>query len=326
MTIPAVIPDRVLVTGGAGFIGSHLVDALLDGGRTVTILDDLSTGDPRRLADFERRGARTVIGGLTDPEAVTSAVAGAGMVWHLAGNADIPGGVEDTRVDLEAAVIGTRVLLEAMREHEVAEIVFTSSGSVYGDLARSAVAETAGPLIPLSLYAAGKISAESFIGGYAHLFGLRAWIFRLGNVLGARMCRGAIRDFALRLAQAPEVLTVLGDGRQTKNYFLVEDCLDAMFTVCEQVRPDEHRPCVLLNLGNTGSTPVTTIARSVAAAMGRPDIPLEFTGGEYGWLGDQPVVHLDVSALHALGWKAAHDSDQAVAEAARRMVDFLGLV
>ncbi len=323
--VPERVPARVLVTGGAGFIGTHLVDVLTAAGREVTVLDNVSSGDAGWLRDAAARGVRTIIADLTDTGAVADAVRGQGMVWHLAGNADIPGGINDTWLDLEAAVIGTRNVCDAMVDHGVRDLVFTSSGSVYGNLARRPVGEQAGPLLPLSFYAAGKIAAEAFISGFCSLFDLNAWIFRLGNVLGARMCRGAIRDFAHRLADDPERLRILGDGRQSKNYFLVEDCIDGMMTVFDRARPTPDQPCVLVNLGGADATGITRVAHEVAGAMGLSDVRHSFTGGSVGWPGDQPVVNLDVGMVRALGWQPRHSSDTAVRVAAHRMVAHLGL-
>ncbi len=324
--VPDSTPAAILLTGGAGFIGSHCAEALLSSGRSVTIFDNLSTGNRDWLAEQRGRpGLRTVIGDLADSALLRQAMEGSGAVWHLASNADIPGGYRDTRLDLEASVAGTRNVLEAMRETGVRSLLYSSTGAVYGMRAEHGVVESDGPLLPNSLYAAGKIAAEAFISAYCHLFGLRAWVFRFGNVLGSRMPRGAIRDFALRLSRDPSRLRILGDGCQSKSYLLVEECIEGMLHLVETVGTDEERPCRVINLGAPGVTHIRTIARRVAAEMGLSDVELEVAGERLAWPGDQPRVRLDVSLAAAYRWRARRTSDEAVAEAVNRMVAYLGL-
>lgn len=312
------------VTGGAGFIGSHLVDRLLELGRAVTVLDDLSNPNRAWLdAQGGRPGLTLVEGNCADPAAVDAALtalAGGGTVYHLAGNADIRGGVDERGKDLEDTVVGTAQVLEGMTRHGVRELVMTSTGAVYGEGLRPPFPVTAGPLQPVSLYGAGKVAAEAFTHAYCAMFGLRAWIFRLGNVVGARMSRGAIRDFITKLGADPGRLEILGDGKQRKNYFLVEDCVEGLLTLPGRLELTAARPSAVTNLGAASSTPITTIADAVIEALGLSGVPLAPIGGTRGWVGDQPFVELDVSGLAALGWKPSVSSDEAVREAARRMV------
>jgi UDP-glucose 4-epimerase len=324
--LPECVPERVLVTGGAGFIGSHLVDALVASGRRVSVIDDMSNGNRAWLEQARSNSSIDVtVAKLRDEVALRRAMAKQQLVFHLAGNADIPVGVRDTHIDLESAVEGTCNVLRAMVEAGVRDLLFTSSGAVYGNLAHNRASERSGPMVPLSLYAAGKLAAEAFIGAFCHLFARRAWIFRLGNVLGSRMPRGAIRDFARKLSDDPSALEILGDGAQRKNYFLVEDCLQGMLHAYANHALSEGNPCAVLNLGAEDSTGIVEIAREVAAGLGLGDVQLRFGGGSVGWPGDQPVVSLDVSDVHALGWRARHSSGEAVAIAVRRMLDYMGL-
>lgn len=326
MNLSSAIPERVLVTGGAGFIGSHLVDLLLENGRQVTVLDNMSSGNQQWLdGALQHERLRFVRGELTDGALVRTVMASQQQVWHFAGNADIPRGLSDCHIDIDSAVVGTRNVLQAMVAEGVEDLLFASSGAVYGSLARELVSEESGPLYPLSMYAAGKIGAEAIISAHANLFGIRAWIFRFGNVLGARMPRGAIRDFALRLAENPATLTILGDGAQAKSYFLVEDCIAGMAWALSAVPLSGPRTVEILNLGNPGVTSVVTMAQRVVEAMGLSDVTFEYTGGAEAWPGDQPVVRLDVSRVQQLGWSPPRDSDTAVAIGARRMVEHLGL-
>jgi len=326
VTVPAATPESIFLTGGAGFIGSHCADALLASGRSVTIFDNLSTGSGAWLdAQRGRPGLRVVIADLADHDRLRREMGGHGAVWHLAASADIPGGYTDTRMDLDSSVAGTRNVLEAMRATGVRTLLFSSSGAVYGLPGEHGVTEAAGPLLPNSLYSASKLAAEAFISAYCHLFGLRAWIFRFGNVLGARMPRGVIRDFATRLARDPRHLEILGDGRQAKSYLLVEECIEGMLHLAGTAEADEERPCRVVNLGASGTTDVHGIARRVIAELGLEDVAITVRGDRFAWPGDQPRVRLDVSLAAAHGWQARRTSDEAVGEAVRRMVAHLGL-
>ncbi|MCK5241108.1 GDP-mannose 4,6-dehydratase [bacterium] len=325
IVISNAIPERVLITGGAGFIGSHLIDALLSAGRYVTILDNMSNGNQRWLDTvIKNRNLEFIEGDLSDESIILTAMKSQQQVWHLAGNADIPLGFSNTRIDLDSAVYGTRNILEAMVHEGVKEILFASSGSVYGTLAEENVTEKSGPLYPLSMYAAGKIAAEAFIASYANLFGIQSWIFRFGNVLGSRMSRGAIRDFALRLATNPSVLTILGDGTQEKSYFLIDDCIEGMMWLLSNVSFEQEKNVEIYNLGNPKVTSIRTIAANVVKAMGLSNVVFEYTKKK-AWPGDQPVVRLDVSKVKTLGWSPKVNSDAAVSRAAEQMVDYLNL-
>ena len=324
--IPESIPENILVTGGAGFIGSHLVDALLKAERQVTIIDNLSNSNKEWLESVKNKtNLSFVYGDIKDEETVLKAMKSQSQVWHLAGNADIPLGFDNTMIDIDSAVYGTRNVLQAMVEEGVEDIIFSSSGAIYGNLAKSRVTEKSGPLYPLSMYAAGKIAAEAFISSYSNLFGIRGWIFRFGNVLGNRMSRGAIRDFCLRLKDDPSQLTILGDGKQAKSYFLVEDCINGINWLLSNFEMNKEHKVEIFNLGNTDVTSIVTIAKYVTEAMELENISFNYTGGSIGWPGDQPVVQLDVSKVKDLGWFPANTSDQAVKIAIERMIKYLVL-
>lgn len=320
-----LLPDgvrRVLVTGGAGFIGSHLVEALVADDREVVLYDDLSTGKVAFVAHLlDRPGVRLVEADVRDRARLTAALDGVQAVWHLASNVDIPGGLADRRLDLDRSVAATLDVCEAMHAAGVADLLFASSGAVYGELGRDApVDERSGPLLPVSLYAAGKLSCEAFLSGFGALLGLRAWIFRFGNVVGPRMTRGVIHDFITRLRADPTELRILGDGRQEKPYLLVEDCLAGMCHAYRHARLDAARPAAVFNLVGDDVTPVRRIAEIVAEEMGLTGVALRLTGGERGWPGDQPRIHMRSSAMPALGWRITRPSDEAVRLAARRLL------
>lgn len=310
---------RWFVTGGAGFIGSHVVDLLVSQGCPVTVYDNLSLSTDRFIADYVRQKKITFYQkDLLDQGALTDALAGHDIVWHLASNTDIPSGVTNLRMDLDNDVIATCNLLEAMTRHGIRDLLFASTGSVYGESIQGPFRETSGPLLPLSLYGAGKLAAEAFIAAYCSLFGLRAWTFRFGNVIGARTTHGILFDFIGKLQKNPKVLEILGTGKGEKNYFLVEECIHGMlYTV--RATPDGPFPA-LVNLGTDSTTKILDIAAMVIDEMGLKDVAYRFTGTPRGWPGDQPVVLLDTTVLHSLGWRARRTSDEAVRIATRRLL------
>lgn len=313
---------RVFVTGGAGFIGSHLVDRLLTDGYEVTVFDNLSSGRRENVAcHVGKSGFRFVEADLVDLEKTAAEMKGHDLVWHMAANTDIPGGFTRTDMDLKNCVTATYNVVEAMRRNGIRDLIFPSTGAVYGDLCRTTPCpENSGPLLPVSLYAAGKIASEAFISAYCHLFGLRAWMFRFGNVIGSRMTHGVIFDFIQKLKKNPAELEILGDGNQEKNYFLVEECLDGMAYAFLNIPLTEDKPCDLFNLGTASVSNVKKIASILFEEMNLKDVRIKIAGGLRSWPGDQPRVYMTIEKMKALGWKAKLHSDDAVRTAARRML------
>jgi UDP-glucose 4-epimerase len=307
------------VTGGAGFIGSHVVDLLVSAGCRVTVYDNLSLSTDQYIAGHVRDGRIAFVrADMLDLDALTAAMKGHDVVWHLGANTDIPSGVVKRRIDLDNDVIATCNVLEAMTKNGLKEIIFASSGAVYGESIPGAFSETSGPLLPLSLYGAGKIASEGFISAYCSMFGLRAWMFRFGNVIGGRTNHGAIFDFIAKLRRDPKVLEILGTGRGEKNYFLVEECIHGMLHAYH-AKPDGPFP-LLVNLGTDSTTKVMDIVRIVIEELGLKDVRFTYTGTPRGWPGDQPVVLLDTAKIHSWGWYAKRTSDEAVRTATRRLL------
>lgn len=310
---------RMFVTGAAGFIGSHVVERMLADAHEVVGFDRI----PPRPARYSCREAdgqfQFIEGDIANTAAVSEAMRGADVVWHFAASADIPGGARATDLDLTSSVLGTQCILEAMRESGVSDLVFPSTSAVYGPNPPRPVPETHGPLLPTSLYGAGKVGAESLVSAYCHLFGTRAWIFRLGNAVGGRMTRGVIRDFVHKLTCDPSSLTILGSGRQTKSYVLVDDVVDGIATIRATHALTSSQPCEVVNIAAAGGLDVRAVAKIVAAEMGTDPV-FRVTGSELSWPGDQPIVELDVAKAARLGWRAAHDSATAVKVAARRLI------
>jgi len=298
----------VLVTGGAGFIGSHLVDRLVADGHRVTVYDNLSLGRRELVEPALQRGATLVVADVLDLERLESAMRGHEVVWHLAANSDIRQGTRSTRLDLEQGTLATYNVLEAMRRTGAAGIRFASSSVVYGEPDRFPTPEDHGPLLPISLYGAAKLAAEGLITAFVHCHGLRAHIFRFANIIGPRSTHGILHDFAAKLRADPTRLEVLGDGTQQKAYLGVDDCVEAMLFV----EANAHAPVNLYNLGTGDSVTVARIAELVRERWTGGRAALCYTGGDRGWAGDVPRMLLDVSRLARLGWRARRGSEAAV--------------
>ena len=310
-------PSVHFVTGGAGFIGSHLVDRLLSRGERVTVYDNLASGRREWLSPhLENAAFRFIEADLLEMERLAEAMAGHNMVWHLGANTDIPAGVKDVGLDLKNCTLATHNLLEAMRLNTIDQLVFSSTSALYGDPPVYPAPESAGPLRPISLYGAAKLACEGLISAYCHLFGIQAWMFRFANVVGARMGHGVIFDFIQKLRKNEAELEIWGDGRQLKPFFLVEDCIEGIF--CAYDNTDEW--CDVFNLGTATASRVDKVAEIVIEEMGLSGTRLRYTGGRRGFPGDVPELMLDVSKMANLGWQASCTSDEAVRITARRLL------
>ena len=290
---------KAFVSGGAGFIGSNLVDRLLDVGHEVTVYDNLSTGLLQFLEyarDFDR--FRLVEGDLLDEGSLSEAIAGHEFVFHLAANADVRFGTEHPRRDLEQNTIVTNNVLEAMRKNGINKIAFASTGSVYGDATVIPTPENAPFPIQTSLYAASKLAGEGLIAAYCGGFGFQSWIFRFVSILGERYTHGHVFDFYRKLKQNPSRLEVLGNGKQRKSYLYIQDCIDAMLFALEKSNESVN----VLNLGVDGYCEVNESIGWICEELGVSP-KLEYTGGDRGWIGDNPFIFLDTSKIRDLGWK-----------------------
>lgn len=309
---------RILVTGAAGFIGSHAIRHLHGLGHEIIATDLVESAAAWRIHGMLRdEGVRYLVGPLAD--VIGEAVTGVDQVWHFAANADIPLSAWNTTVDLRESVLLTQKVLEAMQVRGIGMIVFPSTSGVYGNHAGPVARETDGPLLPRSLYAAGKLACEGIISAYASLFGLNAFIFRLGNVVGGAMSRGIIRDFIIKLRENPRILPVLGDGRQRKSYVFVEDVIGGMRHISSLASADGGR-CDVYNLAAVGSVAVTEVAQRVAAAMGLSAPEIRPAGGGLSWPGDQPVIELAIDKASGTGWRPVMSAPDAVTAAARLLL------
>ncbi|MEM0329293.1 MAG: NAD-dependent epimerase/dehydratase family protein [Nitrososphaerota archaeon] len=311
---------RALVTGGAGFIGSHLVDALMRSGYEVRVIDNLSQG---RIENISRwigaPGFEFIEGDVVDEAIMREAVKSCDAVFHLAANPEVRLG--DPRVHYRENVHATYVVLEAMRANDVKKMIFTSSSTVYGEARVMPTPEDYSPLLPISMYGACKLASESLIIGYCMMYDMGAAILRLANIVGSRARHGVIVDFIRKLRSNPRRLEILGDGEQTKSYLLVDDCVDAIMRAFESI----DRGVEIYNVGSEDAINVKTIAGIVIEELGLRDVEMTYTGGVEGrgWRGDVRRMLLDISKIKSLGWRPRHNSAESVRLAARALKEEL---
>jgi len=299
---------RIVVTGGAGFIGSHLVDRLVTD-NDIVVVDDCSNGH----AEWVHGDASYIDGDLTDAAVAAEAITQeTDLVIHLAASKLV-----DTDTPRRQFADNSEItynILERMDEVGVEKLVFTSSSTVYGEAPRPTPEDYA-PLEPISVYGATKLAEESLISTYAHSHDLQSWVFRFANIVGPRLRGAVIPDFIQKLRESPESLTILGDGRQQKSYMHVSECLDAMFHAVEHADADHN----VFNLGTRTTTSVDRIADIVADEM-ELDPAYEYTGGDRGWTGDVPRMRPSIDKISALGWEPENSSDDAGRQSARELI------
>jgi UDP-glucose 4-epimerase len=305
--------EKVFVTGAAGFIGSSLVDRLLAGGKHVVGWDNFSTGQNEFLVGARKNPRFQLIqGDNLDLPALTRAIAGCDFVFHLAANADVRFGLEHPDKDLQQNTIATFNVLEAMRANGVKGIAFSSTGSVYGEAEIIPTPENHPFPIQTSLYAASKVAGEGLIQSYCEGYGFEGYIFRFVSILGERYTHGHVLDFYKQLLAHPGQLKVLGDGKQQKSYLYIGDCLDAMLHVVNLGTAKKARHNVeTYNLGTDEYVQVNDSIRFLCAALGlKPQ--LEYSGGNKGWVGDNPFIFLDAKKIRATGWKTTLTIEQSI--------------
>ena len=318
---------KYLVTGGAGFIGSHLIDALLADPATseVVVLDNFSSGRREHLAHhaYDPR-LRIHTAELLDLEKIAPLFQGVEQVFHLAANPDARWGIDNTRLDLEQETIVTYNVLEAMRRQKVPRIVFSSSGTVYGDVGTTITHEKLGPCLPVSLYGAGKLASEGLITAFCSTFGLRAIIFRFGNIVGERTTHGVIYDFIRQLAKNSSELKVLGNGHQAKPYVYVRDLVNGLMfgkTRCGELNPAQFD---VFNLAPDGATSVRFIAAELIRQLGYLDkTKIHYGESAQGWPGDVAQSRMDSSKLRSAGFALPRSSDEVVRHALQQIIRWL---
>jgi UDP-glucose 4-epimerase len=309
---------RILVTGGAGFIGSHLCDRLVERGEELWCLDNLLLGQRRNIAHLESLpNFHFVELDLLDLPALAALFADVRFdaVFHMAANSDIAAGSADFRLDLKLNQLTTVAILELMRMHGIKRLFFASTSAIFGET-DALMHEDFAPLQPISFYGASKLGAEAYISVFAHTFGGSAVVLRFPNVVGERATHGVIYDFLHKLKADRGKLEVLGDGKQSKPYLYVRDLVDAVLVAWDKASV----PFAVYHAAGIGNTSVQEIAEIVVAAAGRPDTRIIFTGGDRGWPGDVPRFRYDTSRLQALGWQPQRQSTDAVRFAVKRIL------
>jgi len=312
---------KIIVTGGAGFIGSHLVDMLIEMNNEVMVIDNLSGGTEDFIKHhYEDDRFQFVKEDLLTSDKLAELFQGKDIVFHMAANPDVKAGVTNPSLDLEQNIIVTHRVLEAMRMGGVKYIVFTSTSTVYGEAEIIPTPENYGPLVPISLYGASKLADEALISAYCHTFDFEAVLYRFANCVGSRSTHGVTYDFVNKLKDDPNSMSILGDGKQCKSYFHVSDCISAMIFGMEHKRSKVE----IFNVGSEDYIDVTTLAGLVADEMNLPDVEFVYTGGTStgaGWVGDVKVMMLSIDVLKGLDWRPQYNSSDAIRLTARSLLD-----
>ncbi|MCR4708127.1 MAG: NAD-dependent epimerase/dehydratase family protein [Clostridiales bacterium] len=309
---------KALVAGGAGFIGSHLIDALLAEGNEVVCVDDFFIGTRANIAHLADEPHFTFYEqDLTELDAMLGIFTAEkpDYVFHLAANSDIQASANDPMIEYKNTYSTTFILLECMRRCGVKKLFFASTSAVYGDLMGAEVSEDAVALRPISYYGGAKLGSEGIISSYAYMNDMSVLVFRFPNVIGPRLTHGVIFDFVKRLKEDPSHLRILGDGTQSKPYIYVLDLVDAIMRF-----KDAPKGVTLYNVGVDTQSSVKRIAEIVTEKMGLQGIPFEYTGGRGGWKGDVPVFQYNLDKIHATGWTASMTSDEAVAKTVESVI------
>jgi len=309
---------NVLITGGAGFIGSHLCDSLLEKENKITVVDNLILGKIENITHLISRSDFTFLKedllNLLQLKSIFQ-IGKFDMVYHLAANSDIQKGGTNPEVDYNLTFNTTFYVLQCMREFNVKKLFFASTSAIYGETLEN-LTEDFGPLLPVSNYGASKLASEAFISAFSASYGIQTWITRFPNVVGERFTHGIIYDFISKLNKNPNILEVLGNGQQFKPYMYVKDLIEGILFVCENT--NEHYN--VYNLGSESRTKVYEIAQMVIEEM-KLEPKIEYTGGDRGWIGDVPEFRYDLSKIHALGWKARHNSNDSVRLAIKKILE-----
>jgi UDP-glucose 4-epimerase len=302
---------QVFVSGGAGFIGTHLCDRLVrDGVESITVYDNFSSGNRAHGKYLTNLGVKIVEGDLRDLAAVVKAMSGADTLFHLAANPDISKAVTEPDIDFVQGTLLAQNVFEAARRNGVGMIFYTSGSGVYGENAQEVFSEDYGPLLPISTYGASKLGCEALLCAYCHMFGIRGRAFRFANVVGPRQTHGVGYDFIRRLTENPKCLRILGDGTQSKSYIYIDDVINAILTV----KNADQLPYDIYNVATGDYVTVSEIAHLAMEVCGLDarKVAFEYTGGNRGWKGDVPIVRFNTSKIQNLGWHCQHSSADAL--------------
>ena len=307
---------KCFVTGGAGFIGSHLVDQLIKKGNDVTVFDDLSSGNKEFIENhFNNKNFKFIKADLIDSNKIIKELKNHEIVYHIAANPDVRSGAKKPDI-AKKDILATYNLLDAMRLNDISKIVFSSSSVIYGETPPKPLPEDFGPLLPISVYGAAKLAAEGLISSFSHTFDMKGWIYRFANVVGHRGTHGVIVDFINKLRKNSKELEILGDGKQRKPYLYVTECVDGIIHGYENSNEEIN----VFNLGVESTTEVTRIGELVVEEMNLKNVEFKYTGGKRGWKGDVPQFQFDINKIKKHGWQPKLSSDEAVRKAIRDLL------
>ena len=307
-----------LITGGAGFIGSHMCTALIKQGHHVVCIDNLSLGSVQNIDHIINNNHFTFVqGDILDKSLFESLFVKSTIdcIIHLAANSDIQAGSENVAVDIDKTFLTTVACLSCIKKFNIKQFVFASSSAVYGDSVQP-LSETTNHYFPVSFYGAAKLAAEHYIHAMLAQVDCKAWVIRFPNVVGDRLTHGVVYDFIHKLIKDPKELKILGDGKQKKPYVMVDDLIDAIFLVVNTMQKAFN----VVNVGVQSATTVTSIADIVTQQMNLSNVSYAYTGGTGGWVGDVAQFSYDLSLIKSLGWQARYTSDQAITESVRRQL------
>ncbi len=304
---------KCIVTGGAGFIGSHMVDKLVSDGDEVLVIDSLIAGKMKNIEKYIDNKKINFLKADLLADNWQDSCTGYDRVYHFAADPDVRQSAIDPAGQVRNTVLTTHQVLEMMKKHGVKEIMFTSTSTVYGEAKVIPTPESYTPMEPVSVYGASKLASEALISAYSHSFGFHAWVFRFANIIGQRSGHGVITDFIKKLRDNRNALEILGDGKQSKSYLDVSECIRAISFAME----NSNETVNTFNIGSRDYITVTKIAEIVCEEMGLLDTKFQYTGGDRGWTGDIPKMLLSVDKLMALGWKPETSSYESVRRAVK---------
>ncbi len=309
---------KALVTGGAGFIGTHLVERLLNEGNEVIVVDNFTLGKQEHIDKFKNnKNYKFYMIDISYNKLFCEKLKDEkiDIVYHLAANSDIQKGGKNPDVDYNDTFMTTRGVLELMKQNNIKNLFFSSTSAIYGDENGKLLSENLGGLLPISYYGGAKAASESFISSYSYMNDFNTMIFRFPNVIGPNLTHGVIHDFAKKLLNNPNELEILGDGTQTKPYIYVLDLVDCIMMMTKDIKKGVE----IYNVGVETATSVTRIADIVCEELGYKNVTYKYTGGNVGWKGDVPKFQYDLTKIHRVGWKAKHTSDEAVRETVKSL-------
>jgi UDP-glucose 4-epimerase len=312
---------KIAITGGAGFIGSHLVDKLMENGAIINVLDNLSKGYIENISKWiKNKKFNFIKGDCLNPNDIRKAIKDCEIVFHLAANPEVRIGAIDTSIDFNQNIVATYNVLEEIRKSKtVKTIVFTSTSTIYGEAEKIPTSEDYAPLIPISMYGSSKLACEALISAYCNMFNLKGIIYRLANIIGSRCKHGVIWDFINKLKNNPRKLEILGDGTQKKSYLLINECIEAMLIGLEK----SYEKIEIYNIGSEDFITVKEIAEIIVNEMNLKNVEFIYTGGVNGgrgWIGDVKTMLLDISKLKKLGWEPKYNSKEAVIIATKQIL------